>query len=221
MRNAIATISGVLFIIGFIPYILAILKGVSETRPMSPLSTVFRLLGKIPGCSKFLEQTEGIRPSKVTWLIWASLDTITIWGMHKKETLNPQIIAAVLGAWIIVALVLKYGTKEWSKTDKFCLGGAILAVFLWNVFGNATVGIVTSNIVVFLGSYTMFKSSWKKPRDESKLAWTIWWVSCFCAVITIPAWTLADAVQPLTFFVIETIMMYIVYIRPITLKTAP
>jgi hypothetical protein len=38
-----------------------------------------------------------------------------------------------------------------------------------------------------------------------------------CAVIAIPHWTLADATQPITFFVIDTIMMYILFIRPRTL----
>ena len=41
--------------------------------------------------------------------IWASLDTITLAGMFAKHAVNGQIVRAILGAWIIVFLALKYG----------------------------------------------------------------------------------------------------------------
>ncbi len=154
------------------------------------------------------------KPAKASWIIWASLDTITIAGMYAKESVNGQILGAIAGAWVIVALALKFGTPGWTKIDKFCLGGAVLGIALWQVFSNPVLGIMTSLSVVFLGSIPTFTSAWKDPSRENKLAWTIFWISCVCAVIAIPQWTMADAAQPLTFFAIETIMMYILFIRP-------
>ncbi|MBI4992462.1 MAG: hypothetical protein HZB99_04575 [Candidatus Harrisonbacteria bacterium] len=154
------------------------------------------------------------KPAKSSWLIWASLDTITLAGMYAKDTVNGQILGAVIGAWVVVALALKYGTPGWTKLDKFCLAGAVLGIVLWQAFSNPVLGIMTSLSVVFLGSIPTFMSAWTDPSREDKLAWTIFWVSCVCAVIAIPQWTLADAAQPVTFFAIETIMMYILYVRP-------
>mgnify|MGYP000132529445 FL=1 len=154
------------------------------------------------------------KPAKASWIIWANLDTITLAGMFFKGTVNGQILGAVLGAWVVAALALKYGTPGWTKLDKFCLGGAVLGIVLWQVFSDPVFGIVTSLSVVFLGSIPTFTSAWKDPSRENKLAWTIFWVSCVCAVIAIPHWTLADAAQPITFFAIETIMMYILFVRP-------
>ena len=154
------------------------------------------------------------KPAKASWLIWASLDTITLAGMFFKDTVNGQILGAVLGAWVVAVLALKYGTPGWTKLDKSCLGGAVLGIVLWQVFNDPIFGIVTSVSVVFLGSIPTFTSAWKDPSRENKLAWIIFWVSCVCAVIAIPHWTLADATQPITFFAIETIMMYILFVRP-------
>lgn len=181
-KYVLTLIAGGLFLLGFIPYIRAILRG--ETKP-----------------------------AKASWMIWATLDTITIAGMYFKDSINGQIVGAVIGAWIVVILALKYGTRGWTNLDRYCLAGAMLGIALWVVFDNPTIGIVVSNIVVFLGAIPTFKSAWIDPRLEDKTAWTIYWLSCVCAVLAIPAWTLSDATQPITFFVIETVMMYILYIR--------
>lgn len=153
------------------------------------------------------------KPAKTSWIIWATLDTITTLGMLIEGSVNGQIVGAVTGAWLITILALKYGTSGWTKPDKFCLAGAILGIALWQTFSDPVLGIVTSEVVVFIASIPTFVSAWKEPGREDKTAWAIFWISCVCAVIAIPKWTLADAAQPITFFTIESIMMFILYGR--------
>jgi hypothetical protein len=188
-RNALSIIAGIMFLVGFVPYIRAILR--KETKP-----------------------------AKASWIIWASLDYIVFAGMIAEKTVNGQILGAVAGATIVIGLALKYGTSGWTNIDKLCLGGAVLGIALWRVFNDPVLGIMTSCTVAFFGSIPTFVSAWKDPSREDKLAWTIFWVSCVCAVIAIPHWTPADAAQPLTFFAIESVMMYILYTRPRSLAPA-
>ncbi len=182
IKEIFTVIAGLTFILGFIPYVRAILR--KETKP-----------------------------AKASWIIWAILDTITIAGMYAEHSVNGQIIGAVLGAWVVVILALKYGTSGWTFLDKFCLIGAILGIILWKTFSNPVLGIVTSLSIVFLGSIPTFVSAWKDKSREDKLAWTIFWISCVFAIIAIPSFTWADASQPIVFFAIESIMMYILYIH--------
>jgi hypothetical protein len=154
------------------------------------------------------------KPARASWLIWATLDTITLAGMFFKDAINGQILGAILGAWVVAILALKYGVPGWTTLDKFCLAGAVLGIVLWQVFSDPIFGIMTSLGVVFIGSVPTFTSAWKDPSRENKLAWMIFWISCVCAVIAIPRWTLEDAAQPITFFVVESIMMYILFVRP-------
>lgn len=189
MKAIFSVVAGVLFFVGFVPYILYIRR--KDTKA---------------------------KPSKATWIIWASLDTITLAGMYAKDAVNGQSLGAVIGGWVVVAFALKYGTPGWTRLEKFCLGGAVLGIVLWQVSSNPLLGIITSLSVVFLGSIPTFVSAWKDPSSENKSAWTIFWISCVCAIMAIPQWTLADAGQPITFAVIESIMMYILYIRAHFLK---
>ncbi len=182
LKNALSIIAGFLFVLGFVPYIRAILR--KETKP-----------------------------AKASWIIWASLDYLVLAGMIAEHTVNGQIVGAVVGASIVIGLALKYGTPGWTSLDKFCLGGAVLGIALWQMFSDPVLGILTACTVAFFGSIPTFVSAWKDPSREDKVAWTIFWVSCVCAVIAIPHWTVADAAQPITFFAIETIVTYTLYFR--------
>ena len=188
MKEILSVLAGVLYIIGFIPYILAILR--QETKP-----------------------------AKASWLIWASLNTIICVGMWLEDTVNGQILGALIGAWVVAALALRYGTPGWTKFDKFCLGGAALGIGLL-AFASPVLSMMISLIVAFIGSMPTFASAWHNPDRENKLAWTIFWVSGVCAIIAIPHWTLANAAQPITFFTIDAIITGIVYLRPRPLAAA-
>ncbi|MBI5654195.1 hypothetical protein HZC53_00860 [Candidatus Uhrbacteria bacterium] len=175
--------AGILFLIGFIPYILAIVK-------------------------------RKTRPSKASWIVWTALDAVTLAGMLAKNSVNGQIIGAFAGSCLTVGLALKYGKPGWTWLDKLCLVGGALGILLWKVFGDANFGIVAGMTVVTLGSFPTFVNAWKNPADENKTAWTIFGASCVFAVIAIPAWTLADALQPVVYIAIESVMIFILYARP-------
>ena len=179
-KTVLSIVAGVLFVVAFVPYIRAILRG--ETKP-----------------------------AKASWLIWATLDSITLAGMYAEGTVNGQILGAVGGSWVVAMLSLKYGTPGWTKVDKFCIVGAILGIALWQIFSSPVLGITSSLSVVFLGSIPTFSSAWKDPSRENRTAWTIFWLSCVIAVLAVPQWTLANAAQPITFFAVESIMMYILH----------
>lgn len=154
------------------------------------------------------------QPSKATWMIWAILDVVAFAGMLVKHAMNGQMAAALLCASTVAILTLKYGKAGWSRLDKVCLGGAVLGIVLWKIFNDPVLGIVTSLIVLFLGGIPTFVSAWHDPSKEDRTTWTILWVSCIVAVIAIPRLTLADAAQPITFLMIENVMVFILYTRP-------
>lgn len=178
----LSTLSGIVFLLGFVPYIRAIVSG--ETKP-----------------------------SKMSWLIWASLDVITLIAMLYQHSVNGQIIGAVSGAFVVLALAMKYGKPGWTTLDKFCLAGAILGIVLWQTTSNPDLGIVVSAMTAVIGSIPTFVNAWKNPQQEDFTAWTIFWISCVMAMLAIPKYTIADAAQPISFTIIESTVMFILLIR--------
>lgn len=195
IKTLFSVIAGILFALAFVPYILAILgKGVDIEK-------------------RKIISREKTKPQKSTWIIWATLDSIILIGMVSKRAINGQIVAAVICAWLVVRLAVKYGKPGWSRLDKFCISGAVFGIILSLIFGDAIPGITSSCVVLFIGSFPTFVSAWKKPSDEDKTAWTMYWISCVFAMMAIPKLTFQDMAQPITFFLIETVMIYILYIH--------
>ena len=159
------------------------------------------------------------KPAMVSWLLWAALDVILIVGMYKENALNGQIVGGVLGGFVIAILAVKYGDSRWKMVDKFCLGGGIIGLMLLLIFDNATLSILTVLTVICLGGIPTFVSAWHEPTKEDRLAWTILFLSCVFAVAAIPSWTFADAAQPISFLVSESIMMFLLY-RPRSSSTS-
>lgn len=183
MSNTLSVLAGIIFVVGFVPYLRAVLK--HETRP-----------------------------SKASWIVWWTIDAVTLAGMLAKNTVNGQIIGALAGASIVVVLALKYGKPGWTWLDKASLGGCALGIVLWKLFNDADFGIAVSMVVVFLGSFPTFASVWKNPANEDKTAWVIFFASGVCAVIAIPAWTIADALQPWVYFAGNCVIISLLFIKP-------
>ncbi|MDP3772939.1 MAG: hypothetical protein Q8Q85_01600 [Gemmatimonadales bacterium] len=178
----------------------------------SVLAGVLIIAGFVPYIWAILRK--GAKPVKATWIIWITLDTITLAGMIVKGTVNGQLIGAMIGVSIVVGLALKFGSPGWTRLDRFCLGGAALGIALWALTRDPIAGIATSCAVLFLGSIPTFVSAWEDPNRESTLAWTFYWCSCVFAIAAIPQWTIADALQPITFAVTDTTAMAILLVRP-------
>ena len=132
--------------------------------------------------------------------------------MYIQHSINGQIIGAVVGAWTVAILALKYGRPDWTLLDKLCLAGAVLAVTLWQTLDNATLGMMTSLGGIFLASISTFERAWHNPKGEDRTAWSIYWLSCLIALCAIPQWDLEHAGQPVTFAIIETTMMCLLFI---------
>ncbi|MFA6603957.1 MAG: hypothetical protein WCT10_03925 [Patescibacteria group bacterium] len=154
------------------------------------------------------------KPSKASWLIWAGLDSIVLVGMIAQHTLNGQIIGAVLVSWMTALLALKYGQTGWTTLDKLCLGGAVLGLALWQTFSNPLLGLAASLAMIFIGAIPTFVSAWRDPNGEDRSTWMLFWLSCVAALFAIPDWTLADAAQPIIFTMIDTTMVYLLFVRP-------
>ena len=153
-------------------------------------------------------------PSPISWGIWASVDTLALLAMRKKQAPIGQISGAVIGASIVTILALIYGTPTMGSIEWVSVIGAVVGIVLWQVSGNATLAIISSQIATFIGAFPTFAHGYNNPAKEDPVAWTIWLVSCVCALLAVRKWNLEEALQPLNFTAIEAIMVTLVVIIP-------
>ncbi len=196
------TFSGILFLVAFLPYILAILK-------LGKVLPNWKICSRIPDVDP---------PKKGTWLIWAALDSASLIAMIIGGGFSPQLVGAVIGAWVVLILTLKYGVPGWSKLEKYCLALAAVGLVLSLILRRPEFALAASLSAVFIGGVPTFQDSWSKPQTVDKFSWTIWWLSCVLALIAIPNfphWTFVGSAQQVTFAAIESIVCFNLFIVPL------
>jgi hypothetical protein len=178
------TLSGVLFFVAFLPYCYSIVN--------NPLAA----------------------PSPVTWTIWACVDTLALAAMVKEKSHNGQIIGATIGAWLVTSLAIVYGTPTMGSMEWVSIAGAAAGIILWQKTGSAVFAIICSQAAVLVGAIPTFAKGYYNPASEDPLAWALWFCSCICTLLALEKWDIEHALQPITFTIIETIMVFLVIIRP-------
>jgi hypothetical protein len=153
------------------------------------------------------------KPSRASWIIWASLDVITVSSMYAKHTLNLLIVAAAIGATVVATLSFKYGKSGWDPIDILCLGAVGLSLILWVLLGDAIYGLMTTQVGNVIATLPTIKKVWSDPTSESKYAWTLASVACALLVLGIPEWSIAHALQPLVFLTLNVGVLLIMLRR--------
>lgn len=179
---------------------------------LSGLAGVVYVLGTVPYLYKIYQRED--RPSISSWLIWTLLDGITLTGMIFERQVNGLIIAAVACSLLTTTFAAWRGSWEWDRKDTACLIGAILGILIWKIASSATLAIATCAIVNLIGGYPTVKRAWEEPQRENSFTWTCYWVSCVLTLLSLREWSLASASQPVSFTVVETMMLYVVWFRP-------
>jgi hypothetical protein len=175
---------------------------------LSALAGLFVMAGYVPYVVSIVRKKTV--PAKASWLIWATMDSILLYGMFQRDVVNGQILGTVLVIWIIVVLSFVFGKSGWTRLDKVCLSTAIVALVL--VFLNPTWSIVLMALMSFVGAFPTFLSTWEDPSREDKLTWTLFWVSCILAVLAIPRWNFSSGAQPVSLLITQKTNVYIILV---------
>lgn len=188
-KHTYSLIAGIIFGTGYIPYVVSI-------------------VGYGKACS----------PKRATWIIWAILDTILFAGMYQAHAAYGQIMGAVIGNWIVALVLLRFGKRGWNTVEKCCLAGAVASLILWMCFRSSYFSIAMPLAIIGLGGIPTYYGTWQNPIDENPFTWTIWSFSCIFGIFAISSLTMENALQPIGFVIGQTLMMYLIWIKPMFMK---
>lgn len=154
------------------------------------------------------------KPSKASWVVWTLLSTITAAGMFQAGTINYQIPIVALGDSAILVLAFKYGTPGWRPVERWSLVAGMASIALWVATQDPLWAIVISLSTNFVGALPTFTKLWSEPGSEDPTAWSIVTVSAILQTIAVSEWTVAAAMQPVSFLTIQGTILFLIFIRP-------
>lgn len=145
-------------------------------------------------------------------------DWIVLAGMIVKGTISGLIVAACLGATTIFLLSLRYGEPGWNTRDKVCITLSGVAIALWQYFGESNLGIAFSLLSLAIAAWPTYVSAWEKPKNEDAKGWILFNIASFLGVLAIGHMTFADIAPPVAFMLIDTPMLYLLFVRPASIR---
>ncbi len=152
------------------------------------------------------------RPSKATWLIWATIDILVVgsyFGAGARSTLWVP-IAFMVGASTVAMLSVKYGEKSWAPLDIGCLVGAAISVALWLAL-NSLAALLVNILIMALGTIPTIRKVYLDPSGESRLAWMLFLFSCGANLFAVERWLFAIAVYPICVFAFDCAIAILIF----------
>ena len=180
----IGIIAGAIKLIGFIPYIISIVRG----------------------------RTKQSKASWFVWMVLTWIFAVSYWQSGARNTLWVP-IAAMFATTLVALLSIKYGERGWTSFDKKCLVAATFGLLLWWIFDNPLLAVLTSLTVDIIGALPTMRKVWKNPGSEDKISWTIFIASSVVNVFAIEQWVFAVAVYPVIMLISDSIIFVPLWLK--------
>lgn len=176
-HETLGIIAGILGVVGFIPYIISILRG--KTRPNQATWFIWTLVG---GLLAFSYLFEG--------------DKNTIWLP----------LGYFLGPLVVALLSFRYGYSTWTRLDKICIIAALISLLPWLLANNATGTLLINVLIDSMGAIPTIVKAYREPETEDFTAWLIFLIANTIEVLAITDWNMTVA-YPIYLFLIAGIII--------------
>lgn len=167
MHVLLGRLSGLLSLAGFIPYVIAILRG--KTRPSLATWGIWAGVGAILCASA-----------------WAAGARASIW--------TP--VSYALGPSVVTLFALRYGERGLSRFDLGCIAAAAASLLLWYLAETPLVALLINIVIDLVGALPTLRKTWHDPDSEDRLSWGLFCAANLVNLAAIERWRFAEAVYP-------------------------
>ncbi len=175
----------------------------------SSLAFIISISAYIPYVKSILASES--RPTISTYLSWGLLDLAIFFGMWSKGMFSWLMLAYVVGTGVLVGVSLyKKARVGWTPLDTQCIVGAAIGAVLYLITGDSNVAIVVSLLTIIIATLPMIRNLHKNPSTKSFAAWLFFFAGGVAGVIGISEWSIAGALTPIVFVVIQATMVWLI-----------
>ena len=140
------------------------------------------------------------KPHLYTWLIWSILCTIGFMAQLTEDQ-GPGVWALGITSffsWVNTALAVKFGEKEITGSDKFCLAFSLIAILPWALTNDPLWSVIIISLIDVIGFYPTIRKTWKKPGEENLQAYYFANGKLILSMLALEKMTIITALYPLT-----------------------
>ena len=174
MTQYFGYLSGLVILLSFVPYLVAIFKG--EAKPERASWFIWTILGVISFSSQ-----------------WAKGANDSLWLVGVQA----------LGDGLIFVLALWYGLGGFARRDKIALGFVAISLLLWYITNEPALALCLAIIIDASGAVLTILKSHNQPATEPLSAWILTSVGGFIGIFAVGSWNWILLAFPIYIFVVN------------------
>lgn len=172
---------------------------------------IFGLIASVLSISAFVPYFWDIwkgktAPHLYSWTIWVFIQGTAVWIMF-AEGAGWGASGLAIGTFLCacVSLIsLRYGTKNITRLDAFCLIGALLAFALYAFVREPYTSLTLVIFIELCGFFPTFRKAITEPNSETTMTWGIFSVSNFFSLLAIENASILTVAYPAVLLITET-----------------
>lgn len=180
----VGKVAGIVSLVAFIPYILAILWG--ETKPNRATWWIWAVVGLMLGASYY--------SSGANHTIWVP-------------------VSYIIGPFVTAILSIKYGVGGWTRFDRNCLLGAGVSAVLWWMFNSPLTVLLINLFIDSMGALPTIRKVYHEPESEDSTAWVLSFVANTINLFAVERWTFKIAIYPMYMFTTCGLLTALIFIK--------
>ena len=177
------------------------------------ISTILALISFFP----YLKDILGKKtfPHIYSWLVWSILQSIGAAAMLRGGAHFGALSLAAGSLFCITIFILsfKYGTKNITKFDTFCLIGAIVTIFIWLLQRDPLLSVVlvtTIDIIAFIPTY---RKGYVDPGSETISTYFLSALANFFSLLAIANYSIITTLYLSGLLVTNSLLVLILIMR--------
>ncbi len=162
IQITIGIIAGVIALLGYIPYTISVLRGI--TRPNRATWLIWAVVGGL-----------------------LAFSYLAVGDVHAAWV--P--LGYFVGPLFVCLLSIRYGYAEWTRLDTICVMAAAFSIIPWLLSHNAMLTLIINLIIDATGAIPTLIKTRREPETEDFSAWLIFFIANTLGLFAIGTWNLA------------------------------
>ncbi len=165
----------------------------------------------------FKKKTE---PHMYSWLIWTILQVVGVMA-QLKDGAGYGSWALSIGAFFCFAIFIlsfKYGTKNISKFDIFCLIASLFAIYIYLNIKNPVWAIIVVATVNFVGFLPTFRKGFQEPFSETPSTFVLSAIANLLSILALQNYSLTTVLYIASLFITNSSFASIIFLRKKVLR---
>ncbi len=162
------------------------------------ISTVLAVVCFVPYYRDILKKKT--EPHMYSWLIWTILQTVGVMAQLKEGAGYGALAVGAVFCFGIFLLSFKYGTKNISKFDVFCLIASLCAIVLYYGIENPVYSIIMVAAVDFIGFLPTFRKGYQEPFTETPSTFVMSAIANACSLLALQNYTVTTVLYIASLF---------------------